>query len=73
YTDNFFTGMREYMMCTTMRAKRTNASLCRQCGKCEQHCPQGIAIRKELHRAARHLENPAYHVMNVITGRMFRK
>ena len=50
YTDNFFTGMREYLMCTTFRAERTNASLCRQCGKCEQHCPQGIAVRKELNR-----------------------
>lgn len=55
--------MREYLMCTTFRAERTNASLCRQCGKCEQHCPQGIAVRKELKQVVRHMENPVYKVI----------
>jgi len=72
YTDNFFTGMREYIMCTTMRAKRTNASLCRKCGKCEKHCPQGIAIRKELDHVVRHMENPVFKVAAFVSKRMFR-
>lgn len=73
YTDNFFTGMREYLMCTTFRADRTNASRCRKCGKCEQHCPQGIAIRKELEQVVRHMENPVYKVIAFFAKGMFRK
>lgn len=72
YTDSFFTGMREYLMCTTLRAKRTNASLCRQCGKCEKHCPQHIAIRKELRNVSRSLENPFYKAAAFLTKGMFR-
>lgn len=73
YTDNFFTGMREYLMCTAFRAERTNASLCRQCGKCEQHCPQGIAVRKELKQVVRHMENPVYKVIAFFAKGMFKK
>lgn len=73
HTDSFFTGMREYLMCTTWRAKRTNASLCRQCGKCEKHCPQHIAIRKELKNVSRALENPVYKTAAFLTKGMFRK
>ena len=72
YTENYFTGMREYLMCTTMRAKRTNASLCQKCGKCEKHCPQGIAVRKELEHVVKHMENPIYHAVAFVTKKMFR-
>ena len=50
----------EYMMTTTMRKNRTNASLCVKCGKCEQHCPQHLPIRKELENVVRRLETPVY-------------
>jgi predicted aldo/keto reductase-like oxidoreductase len=73
YTDNFFTGMREYLMCTTFRAERTNASLCRKCGKCETHCPQNIAIRRELEQVVKHMENPAYKVIACVAKGMFKK
>jgi predicted aldo/keto reductase-like oxidoreductase len=73
YTDNFFVGFKEYIMCTTLRADRTNAGLCRKCGKCEQHCPQGIKIRDELDHARRRLENPAYKVVAAVIGKMVSK
>lgn len=66
YTDSFYSGMKAYFMCTTLRAKHTNASLCKECGKCEQHCPQSISIRRELKQVVRHMENPAYKVARFI-------
>ena len=62
YSDNWFTAMREYMMCTLMRKEFTSASQCVRCGLCEKHCPQGIAIRDELANARKVLEGPVYKV-----------
>ncbi|MCD7980883.1 MAG: aldo/keto reductase [Clostridiales bacterium] len=49
-----------YMQCTIYRHDPSSASQCIGCGKCEQHCPQGIEIRKELKNAAADLETPLY-------------
>jgi len=73
YTDNWFTGMREYLMTTTLRANRTNASLCKKCGRCEPHCPQGIAIRKELDQVVKHMEGPIYKIAALVSKGMFKK
>ncbi len=62
YTDNYINGMREYVMCTTMKAQKSNVSLCKECGKCETHCPQSISIRKELKNVKRRFENPIYKI-----------
>jgi len=53
-------AMREYLKSSVFRRNSTAASQCIGCGKCEQHCPQGIAIREELKNAARELETPLY-------------
>lgn len=39
----------------TMMKKEQRADQCRQCGQCEKLCPQQIAIREDLSRAARDL------------------
>ena len=62
YADGMFTGMREYLMCTTLRKVRSNAGLCVKCGRCEQHCPQHIPIRDRLDDVKKRLENPIYKI-----------
>ena len=62
YSDGMFNGMREYMMCTTLRKVRSNAGLCVKCGKCEQHCPQQLPIRELLDDVKKRLENPIYKI-----------
>lgn len=61
-TEGRIRAKRDYLMCTAMRKTSSAASNCIGCGKCEQHCPQGIAIRSELKNAAKELEGPAYTV-----------
>ena len=62
YTDGKFVGLKEYFMCTALRSDSTSASNCVECGLCEKHCPQGIAIRQELKNARKELEGPLYRV-----------
>jgi len=68
YAENKKSGRRDYMMCTLMRKTPSSASLCIDCGKCEQHCPQHIEIRKELKNAKRELETPLYKVIRTAVG-----
>ena len=60
----------DYVKCTTLRKNSTAASACIGCGKCEQHCPQGIAIREELKNAGKVLETPAYKVLSKTLSRV---
>ena len=62
YADGLVNGMREYLMCTTLRKTRSNAGLCVKCGKCEAACPQHIPIRDMLDGVKRRLENPIYKI-----------
>lgn len=45
------------------------ASICKECGKCELHCPQGIKIRKELKIVSQDMEG--FFLRNGI--RIYRK
>ncbi len=62
YQEGWFSGLREYFMCTTLRKNSAAASNCIGCGKCEQHCPQGLPIRQHLQEAKNALEGPVYKV-----------
>ena len=46
--------------------------MCIGCGKCEQHCPQGIAIRDELKNAQKVLETPAYKLVSKALAKFTR-
>lgn len=71
YIDGFSKGFQEYLMCTTLRKNRSNASLCVECGLCEKHCPQEIAIRKELKNVRKRLENPIYKVAKFVIRKRY--
>ncbi len=62
YSDGKMTALKEYFMCTALRKNSSAASNCIECGKCEQHCPQHIEIRKELKNAKKNLETPLYKI-----------
>ena len=60
------------MMNYAMRAGEKNAGKCVRCGKCEEHCPQSIAIRDKLAETKAALESfpyrPARFVMRRFAG-----
>ena len=63
YTDSRFWGFIDYTICTALRQNGTGASGCKKCGKCEPHCPQGIAIREELTKVQKTMEGPVYRIV----------
>ena len=62
YTEGKFSGLKEYFMCTAVRATSTAASNCIGCGKCEKHCPQQLPIRAALKDAQKELEPAVYKI-----------
>lgn len=60
YLEDKASGRFEYLQMTAYKKEDANASKCIECGKCEQHCPQHIEIRKELKNAAKELETIKY-------------
>lgn len=72
YTDGYWKGFMEYLMCTTLRSKRSAASLCKECGACEKRCPQSIPIRAEIKKVKRRFENPIYKLASVFIKRIYK-
>ena len=68
YSESKFSGLKEHLMTTGLRKTSTDVSNCVGCGKCEQHCPQGIQIRQELKNAEKVLEGPIYQVAKKVVG-----
>ena len=55
YTEGKNAGRQEYWQTVSLRKEKAFARQCVGCGKCERHCPQGIAIREQIHIADREL------------------
>ena len=70
YSEGKFWGLVDYAMSTAIRKNSTAASNCIGCGKCEQHCPQHIEIRKNLQEAVKELEVPVYRFARKIIEKM---
>ena len=72
YAEGKFGALKDYFMCTALRKNSTAASNCIGCGKCEQHCPQGIPIREKLRDAQKELEGPVYRIAKKVAGWLVR-
>ena len=55
YTEGKASGRKEYWQTVSLRKEKAFARQCIGCGACEKHCPQGIAIREQIHIADREL------------------
>lgn len=66
-SDGWYTGFREYFMCTAMKQQPSAASACTGCGRCERQCPQQIPIRAKLSGVKRHLEGVPYRVAKAVS------
>lgn len=71
YTEKPKVGRKEYLMTTAFRKHQNPSSGCIRCGKCERLCPQKIAIRDELSKAAKELEDLRYRCLRRLI-QMFR-
>lgn len=72
YQEGTFQGLKDYVMCTTLRTNSAAASNCIQCGRCEKHCPQHIAIRAKLQEAQNELEGPLYKAFRAVAKRFVK-
>lgn len=74
YTESRFAGWKEYVQVIGFRRDPGFASQCVGCGKCRQHCPQGIDIPVLLKKAERAAFPPLHRaIVYPVRRLMFRK
>ena len=71
YTENKSSGRMEYLQITALQKNMSDINNCVECGKCESHCPQHIAIRQKLKEAGKELQ-PWYYRVAVKVVRLFK-
>ena len=70
YTENVKSGRHQYFQAVALTKKPSFASQCIECGKCENHCPQGLPIRQKLKEADRDLR-PLHFKLVIAFARKF--
>ncbi len=70
YSESKASGRKEYFQSVGFQKRSADASECVQCGKCEQHCPQHIEIRRLLKEADKELR-PWYWKLFAMAARRF--
>jgi predicted aldo/keto reductase-like oxidoreductase len=55
YAESKASGRKQYAQAVALTREPCFATQCVGCGRCEQHCPQGIPIREKLKEADRAL------------------
>ena len=74
YTESKSEGRSQFIQTVGLTKEPAFASQCIRCGKCEQHCPQGIPIREKIQEADRDLRPLPYKIaISAARGFMFRK
>ncbi|MCD8361747.1 MAG: aldo/keto reductase [Lachnospiraceae bacterium] len=66
-------GMMQYYMSTLMSDKPSYAGLCKECGKCEKHCPQNLPIRENLKAVAREFEGVLFKATKSVAPLFMKK
>ncbi|MBQ8329789.1 MAG: aldo/keto reductase [Lachnospiraceae bacterium] len=74
YTEGKSAGRFQFAQTVSLSKEPPFATQCVGCGKCEQHCPQGIPIREKLKEADRELRPLPYRIgIGLARKIMFRK
>ncbi len=74
FTESKSEGRFQFIQTVGLTKESALASECVRCGKCEQHCPQGIPIRDKLQEADRALRPLPYRIaISAARAFMFRK
>ena len=74
YTEGKSAGRFQFAQTVSLSKEPPFATQCVGCGKCEQHCPQGIPIREKLKEADRELRPLPYRIgIGIARKIMFRK